>query len=457
MSRNPIFLKNTLSGEKESFVPLVPDTVSMYHCGPTVYDFAHIGNMRSYVFADILRRTFESNGYKVKQVINITDVGHIVADADAGEDKIEKAAKEKELSPQEITEYYLDSFIKDLRDLHIRTHGTHFPHASEHIKEQIELIKKLEAKGYTYKTSDGVYFDTSKYPDYGKLGNIDTEHLKEGARIAVNKERKNITDFALWKLSHPDEKRLQEWPSPWGIGFPGWHIECSAMSMKYLGETFDIHTGGIDHIPVHHNNEIAQSECATGKPYATYWLHNAFIRVDEQKMSKSLGNIITVSDIKAKNIPALALRYWFLGGRYSSQMNFTWEALADSERAREKLEHWYRGSPKGGSVHEKTWGLFITALSDDLDTPKGIAILWDMLKDESIPEADKHATAHAMNQILAIFNEHVSVFSDEIKDLIEKREKARAQKNWALSDTLRTTLETKGVHVEDGKNGTKYL
>jgi cysteinyl-tRNA synthetase len=295
-----IYLTNTLTGKKELFKPVRKGLLSalgigktrvgMYHCGPTVYNYAHIGNLRAYVFADTLKRLMLAHGFRVEQVINITDVGHLVSDGDTGEDKMEKARRLEKKSAWDIAQFYTEAFLKNLADLNINIEGTEFPRATDFIREQVAIVKTLEEKGYTYRTSDGIYFDTSKFPTYGKLGNIDIAGIREGERIGVNQEKLNPTDFALWKFSPTNEQREMEWESPWGKGFPGWHIECSAMSKALLGTTFDIHTGGIDHIPVHHNNEIAQSEGSTGEPLARYWLHNAFVNVVGGKMAKSEGN-----------------------------------------------------------------------------------------------------------------------------------------------------------------------
>ena len=337
-----IYLKNTLSGEKEEFVPIVPGLVTMYNCGPTVYNKVHIGNLRAYVFADTLRRVFEYNDYDVKQVINITDVGHLTDDedlSDRGEDKIEKSARAQGKSAQEIARAITKAFFNDLKSLNVEMDDITFPRATEYIKEQIAFIKTLEQKGYTYRTSDGIYFDTSLFKDYGKLGNIDIKGLQEGARIGKNSERKNITDFALWKFSKKDEKRQQEWDSPWGVGFPGWHIECSAMSRALLGAHFDVHTGGIDHIPIHHNNEIAQSVCATNKKFVNYWLHSAHLMLNGEKISKSLGNVLFLEDLHAKGFTSSMYRYWLLTAHYSTQVNFTWEALDAARTAFTNLSH----------------------------------------------------------------------------------------------------------------------
>ena len=300
-----IKLHNTLGNQKEEFKSIKSKAVHMYNCGPTVYSFAHIGNMRAYVFADILRKTLKYFGYEVKQVINITDVGHLTDESDTGNDKIEELAKKEKKTVTEIARFYEKAYLEDLKDLNINTQNTIFPRATEHITEQIEIIKILEEKGFAYQTTDGVYFNTSKFKDYGKLGNINIKEQKEGSRIEKNSEKRNPADFALWKFSpgagSGQSSRLQEWESPWGVGFPGWHIECSAMSQKYLGQPFDIHTGGIDHIPVHHNNEIAQSECAFGVPLANFWLHNEFLTIEGEKMSKSLKNTYTISDLKQMN------------------------------------------------------------------------------------------------------------------------------------------------------------
>jgi len=463
-------IHNTLSDEKESFVPLKPNHVGMYHCGPTVYGYAHIGNLRSYIFADILRRTFEAQKYSVTQIINITDVGHLTSDADVGDDKIEKVAKEKGEKIADIVEHFTTAFKSNLEALNINTVGTLFPKATEHIPEQISLIRELEKKGCIYITSDGVYFDTSKFPSYGKLGNIDISHLKEGARIGINKEKKNSTDFALWKFSLPHEQRMQEWESPWGKGFPGWHIECSAMSMKYLGETFDIHTGGIDHIPVHHNNEIAQSESATGKKYVNYWMHNAFIRINNEKISKSIGNVILISDIIEKSITPLALRYWFLGGRYSTQMDFTWQSLEDAQRALLHVHGWFAAiiniSPIETELSKKYTTKFISLISDDLDTPAGLAFLHELMKDKSLSDAEKHFVFLQINSVLGIVGKipivknkeiDISTISKDIKNLIQQRMDARNNKNWNESDRIRDELLCLGINSKDTAEKSTYF
>lgn len=456
-----IRLTNTLSGIKEKFVPLKDTEVRMYNCGPTVYNFAHIGNLRAYVTADLLRRTLEREKYSVTQVINITDVGHLTGDTDDGLDKIEEGARRENKSAAEIAEFYTNSFFKDLKNLNIKTNGTTFPKASEHIKEQIELIQILESKGYTYATSDGIYFDTSKFDSYGKLGNVNIQNLKEGARVLANPEKLNVTDFALWKFSSTEgPERQQEWQSPWGVGFPGWHIECSAMSMKYLGDTFDIHTGGIDHIPVHHNNEIAQSECATGKPYARYWLHNEFVTIEGGKMAKSEGNFITLQTVIEKGFSPLAYRYFLLGAHYRTQVNFTWEALQGAANALSNLkEKISLLNPTQRSINIQYTEKFNEAITDDLDTPKALSILWELLKDNSLDDAAKLGTALSFDEVLVLkLSESVSEqLPHDIQSLITEREEARAKKDWSNADAIRKEIETKGYELFDTTEGSKVV
>ena len=439
-----IKLNNTLTGKNDEFRPIKEGTVKMYHCGPTVYNFPSIGNMRSYILADSLRRMFEYFGYQVEQVINITDVGHLVSNADEGEDKIEKEAQNQGKSAEEIARFYEEEFYKDLSLLNIKTENTKFPRATEHIAEQLEVIKILEEKGFTYPTSDGIYFDTSKFADYGKLGNINLEGIKEGARIGENNEKKNITDFALWKFSKEGEKRLQEWDSPWGIGFPGWHIECSAMSRKYLGQPFDIHTGGIDHIPVHHNNEIAQSECAYSKPLANYWLHNEFLKVDGEKMSKSLGNVYTLQNLIAKKIHPLSFRYFLLSSHYSTPTNFTWEGVLGIQTAFEKLVSSYPSLPESHGTDKYLQEQFEEAISLNLNTPIAISLLQEARSKEIIEKMDS-----VLGLNIKSLSENIYDISNEILEIKRERDEARTNKDWQKSDTLRKTLEDKGFVVED--------
>lgn len=458
-----IKLTNTLSGEKEIFKPIHQGKVGMYNCGPTVYDYPHIGHARKYTFDDVLRRMFEFNGYDVNQVMNITDVGHLVSDGDEGEDKIEKGAKRENKTAQEITKHFADAFFDDLRALNIKAEldkdvEAKTPWATHHITEQINLIEILEEKGYTYKTSDGVYYDTSKFADYGRLGNIDIAGLKEGARVEVNQEKRNITDFALWKFSKPEEQRQQEWESPWGKGFPGWHIECSAMSLRYLGETFDVHTGGIDHIPVHHNNEIAQSEAATGEKFVNYWIHENFLNIENTKISKSLGNGFRIKDLIERGINPLAYRYWLLTAHYSTQVNFTWEAVEAAQTAYTRLiEAIAELGNEVGSIDKKYLDHFTEYINDDLDTPKAVALMWDLVKDQSIHPTIKKSTLLEFDRVLGLKLDaasHIEIPA-EVELIVQEREKARQNKDFRKSDELRDKIAALGFEVKDTPQGAK--
>lgn len=456
-------------------MPLKPGRVSMYHCGPTVYNFAHIGNLRAYIFDDTIRRGFEFLGYKVKQVINITDVGHLTSDRDTGEDKIEQGAKREHKTVQEIINFYSEAFFSDLVKLNVRTNGTKFPRATEHIKEQIALINILEEKGFTYKTSDGVYFDTSRFPAYGKLGQIDLTNLEEGARIGKHLEKKNPTDFALWKFAAAGTKREHEWPSPWGVGFPGWHIECSAMSMEYLGQTFDIHTGGIDHIPVHHNNEIAQSECATGQPYAHYWMHNAFVNIEHAKMSKSAGNFVRLATLEEHKIHPLAYRYWLLTAHYRSPVTFTFEAVSAAQNALESLVHkvvlalprkkffgsLYTSTSKTpkNSV-ENVRSVLRNHIENDLDTPGAIALLHKTL-DEILAGTVHFAVLKDFDDVLGLnllgLARDITKSPRDVRKIAKEREVFRKSNQWEQADALRKELENRGFFVKDTPTGPQIL
>lgn len=460
---------NTLSGRKEDFQPIKAGVVHMYNCGPTVYDFVHIGNLRSFLLADLLKRTFLERGFKVKQVINATDIGHLVSDGDAGEDKMTKALR-RENKPitleamRELGGFYLSAFKKDLSDLNVNTRETIFPRASDHIPEQIALVQTLMEKGYGYKTSDGLYFDTARFPAYGELGNKKQQQLEVGARVEKNSEKVNPTDFALWKF----DQNLG-WQSPWGRGFPGWHIECSAMSMKYLGKHFDIHTGGIDLLGTHHPNEIAQSEAATNKKFVNYWLHNEFITIEGRKISKSLGNTVSLKNIADRGFSPLAYRLWLLGVHYRSPANFTWEALAGADKALFRLkkllvEEW---TVKSGKVNSNYLEKFWAAISDDLDTPKAIALMWDLVKDKNVSNEDKRATIIYFDKIFGLGLENRDQLAKEmkmmqlslekwpsaIKMLIDEREEARREQNFAKADQIRKDLETKGYQIKDMPEG----
>lgn len=428
----------------------------MYSCGPTVYNYAHLGNLRSYVFADILKRTLKYFNYPVQHVINITDVGHLVSDGDEGEDKVEKATKKEGKTAKEITNFYTSEFMQDLKALNIETAGVTFPRATEYIKEQIALIQKLEQRGVTYKTADGIYFDTSKFPNYGALGDIDLEHLQEGARVESNIEKKHPTDFALWKFS--TEKRQQEWDSLWGIGFPGWHLECSAMAMKLLGETIDIHTGGIDHIPVHHNNEIAQSETATDTEFVRFWMHNQFLNVADGKMAKSAENFLRLKSIMDKGLNPLAFRYFLLQAHYRSPLTFSWQALEASETALERLSKHIQKLPTGGLVSQRFKQKFEDHIKDDLDTAGALALTWNLLKDNSVSETDKRTTIEDFDRVFGLnltkisFEKTIAV-PEKINKLIKERQTARENKNWQKADELREQIEKVGFMVKDTDRG----
>ncbi|MCE9585159.1 cysteine--tRNA ligase [Candidatus Nomurabacteria bacterium] len=446
---------NTLTREKEDFSPIDPKEVRMYSCGPTVYNYAHIGNLRSYVFADILRKTLKYSGLNVKQVMNITDIGHLSSDADSGEDKMTKGLlrEGKELTLQNmrtLAEFYTEKFKEDLNKLNIdMPDGLYY--ASDYVKEDVELIEKLEKKGYTYKTTDGIYFDTEKFPEYGALKG-GQQKSNEESRIGVNSEKKNPADFALWKL----DKKIG-YPSTWGQGFPGWHIECSAMGIKFLGEQFDIHTGGIDHIPVHHTNEIAQSECATSKsPFVKFWLHHEFVDTGGEKMAKSENNFLKLSSLEEKNIKPITYRFWLLMANYHTKVNFSWEVLEGAETALKRLYNLYLGlGNDNGSVNIEYQQKFKDFIEDDLDTPKALTLLWDVLKDENVSPAYKRATVLDFDRVLGLGFEKLTkkIIPEEIKKLAEERNMARINKDFQKSDDLRKQINDLGYEVKDlGEN-----
>lgn len=461
-----IKIHNTLSKKVELFKPVTPGQVGMYHCGPTVYDYAHIGNLRAYLFADIVRRVFEYGGYSVKQVINITDVGHLVSDGDDGEDKMTKALKRegraltlKDMA--EVANFYTEKFIDDLKNLHIKLPDV-LPKASEHIKQDIEIISELEKKGFAYKISDGIYFDVSKFKTYGVLGGISEVLKNQNESRVVNPEKHSPADFTLWKF---DDKL--GWDSPWGKGFPGWHIECSAMSREYLGQPFDIHTGGTDHIQVHHNNEIAQSEAAFGVSLANYWMHSAFIVIDDGKMSKSKGNFYTLAKLNEEAISPIAYRYWLLTSHYRSQVNFTFEAVKSAQNALIKLMAHVSSYPKGpegpkgldgGTVIPTYKAKFESYIGDDFNMPKAVALAWDLIKDQKQSDADKKATLLDFDTVFGLDLAHVptvqvETIPPEVTVLAEAREEARKSKDWKKADALREEIEARGYVVKDVEGG----
>ena len=451
-------LYNTLTRKKEIFKPLKKGNVGIYTCGPTVYWYQHIGNLRSYVFPDILKKLLKTQGYKVKHVINITDVGHLTSDGDTGDDKMEKASKKEKKTPKQIANYYFKVFEKDLDEINVSMPYV-WPKATEHIKEQIQMIKTLEKKGYTYKTDDGVYFDTSKFKDYGKLARLSVEGLEAGKRTSM-RQKKSKTDFALWKFSG-EEKRLQQWKSPWGVGFPGWHIECSAMSMKYLGKSFDIHTGGEDHIQIHHQNEIAQSEGATGKTFVKYWLHGAFLNFKGKKISKSKGGLLTLSELKDKKFLPLDLKYFYLSAHYRKPLNFTLEALENSKKSLQRLREIVSKLDKTGKENKKNIDLafneFLEFLNDDLNVPRALSYMWEILRDNRLKDIDKYEIVLKIDSIfgLDLGKEEKIVVPEKIKKLADLREKLRKEKEWERADEVRTKIKKLGFVVEDTGRGYK--
>jgi cysteinyl-tRNA synthetase len=446
---------NTLTRSKEELKPIDGGKVGIYSCGPTVYSSPHIGNMYAYVCWDILVRTLRFLGYEPRQVVNITDVGHLTSDADSGEDKMEKGSKKEGMTVWEIAKKYEDEFLENLKDLNIEM-PWRMPRATDNIQEQIALIKKIEKNGFTYETSDGIYFDTSKFADYGKFANLNLEKIREGARVEINEEKKNPTDFALWKFSPTNEKRQMEWESPWGVGFPGWHIECTAMSTNILGETFDIHTGGEDHIPVHHTNEIAQGFGAFGHNTAHYWMHNAFITFGGSKISKSSGGLYTVKDLMEMGFEGLAYRYMVLGSHYRKGMEFSLETLKSAQTALNKLRS-YKVELLG-KVNEEIKKEFGEVIANDLAMPEAMALVWKTAK-SSLEPADKWATLVEMDRVLGLdLNKNTEEeIPEEIKKMAEDRVEARENKNWAESDRLRDLIKEKGYLVEDLKISYKII
>jgi cysteinyl-tRNA synthetase len=497
----PLQIFNSLNHRLEEFKPIKKKTVGLYTCGPTVYNYAHIGNLRTYVFEDVLKRIIITNGYKVKHVINITDVGHLTSDADEGEDKMEKGSRREGKTAWELANFYITAFEQDLSDLNVIPPDI-WCRATEHIEEQINLIKKLEKNGFTYQTADGIYFNTSKFPNYGKMANLKNQTIKAGLRVDLG-DKKNPTDFALWKFSSPEIKRQMEWKSPWGTGFPGWHIECSAMSTKYLGQPFDIHCGGIDHIPVHHINEIAQSEAAIGKPLANYWLHGEFLIISalkcpkcnqefteekptahtttnlvhymkkcqfcgepigHLKMSKSENNFITLQTISNKGLSALAYRYFLLQTHYRKQLNFSFEALQAAANGYERLKQIVaslRTETKNTKETENTkkyYSQFKDYINDDLNTPQALALAWKIVDKKELATAEKLWLIKKFDEVFGLKLDTTTQpekLPAKILTTINERNIARTQKNWTKSDELRKVLENLGYTVEDTPAGTK--
>ena len=459
-------LFNTLSRSKEEFIPVSPGKAGMYSCGPTVYNYQHIGNFRTFFFEDILLRVLRYNGIEVKYVMNITDVGHLVSDQDEGEDKMEKSAKQLGKSVFELSEFYTGFFFRD-RDLLNIIPPDIYTKATDYIKEQIDMVKCLEEKGFTYKTSDGIYFDTSLLKDYGKLAKLDIEGLKEGARIEFSTEKKNITDFALWKLSPENEKRQMEWESPWGIGFPGWHIECSAMSKAILGNHFDIHCGGVDHIPIHHTNEIAQSEACNGEKFVNYWLHGEFLDMGNEKMSKSTGRFITLQTLIDKGYSPLDYRFFLLTAHYRRKQKFTFEALDAAKNGYNNLKSRVLNMKSSDEKSRDASAQIISdykisfteKINDDLNMPEAMAVLWEAVKDNSLNDGEKLDIIYNFDKVFGLGSESLnsddekSEIPDEIKKLAENRTEAKSQKDFKKADEIRELVKQKGYDISDSKEG----
>jgi cysteinyl-tRNA synthetase len=478
----PILFTNTLSGRKEPFSPQKQGVATLYSCGPTVYSPQHIGNMRGAVFADLTGRVLKASGYRVRRVINITDVGHLLGDnegdASQGEDRIEKSAREQGVTAGEITRKYTELYFKDLRDLNIDLQDILFPRATEYIKEQIAMIQKLEDNGLTYRISDGLYFDTNKFPEYGALGGI-KEFIKNGSaasledrvslaghsRIKKNDEKRSPADFALWKFSVHGDRRQQEWSSPWGRGFPGWHIECSAMSKALLGDTIDVHTGGIEHIPTHHNGEIAQSEGVSGKQFVRYWLHQAHLNLGGEKISKSEGRVFFLSEIIERGYHPLALRYFFLQAHYRSPLSFSWEALAAANEALHRL--WriateIKDETKGVGVPSDNADRITNLLRDDLGTPAALAYLWETVRDDALPSKAVWGAIEAADSVLGLSLMNppapagaisLTDLPEDVRKLVGEREAARQSRQFSKADELRIHIQKRGYHVDDSPTG----
>ena len=472
-----ITLYNTLTRRKERFRPIEPGRVRMYNCGPTVYDQAHIGNMRSYILADLLRRAFEYFGYQVCQVINITDVGHLTSDADEGEDRMLIGARRAGRDPWEISRLFTDLFFQDTDALNIqRPHVA--PRATDHIPEMIALVEKLVAAGYTYQIDDGVYFDVSRWPDYGRLSGQTLDALRAGARVAVNSQKRHPADFGLWRAATPEH--LMQWDSPWGRGFPGWHVECSAMSIKYLGETFvslsrttlDVHTGGEDHIATHHENEIAQSEAATGVPFANYWVHGRFLRWKEKdrRMSKSSGEFLVVDDLVEQGFDPLAYRYLCLTASYRVPLTFSWEAMESAADSLRRLREGVRrlagetpATPRVSPAGELA-GRFRAAVADDLNLPGALAVIWETLREAN--RVTDGGTKRGLLDLALDFDRvlglrladaaEAETLPADVMALIQRREAARAARDWPAADALREEIRARGYEVEDTPSGTRW-
>lgn len=461
-----IVLFNSLGRKLEEFKPLNDGHVSLYCCGPTVYSFATLGNFRTYIFEDFLRRTFEYNNYQVNHVMNITDVGHLtgdnLGDANIGLDKVEEAANREKKTVYDLTQFYIDAFLKDSRALNILNPKV-TPKATDHIQEQIDMVQKLLDLGYAYQIEDGIYFDILKWKEYGKLSGQKLSEKLAGARVDVKHGKRNTHDFALWKFSPKDVVRQMEWDSPWGKGFPGWHIECSAMSIKYLGEHFDIHCGGADHIAVHHENEIAQSEASTGKTFANYWMHGEFMMVDGNRMGKSQGNAFLVKDLIEKGLNPLAFRYLTMSAHYRIQLNFTWQGIQAANTALNRLLNNVLALKKmagdvKGEINLNFKEKFLDAINNDLNMAEALSVVWEILK-SNLNDEDKLATLIDFDLVLGLglreLKEEVIEITPEIEELLYLRKLAKEKKDFQEADNIRDRLKSFGVNVLDGPDGQK--
>ncbi|MBR5099507.1 MAG: cysteine--tRNA ligase [Spirochaetales bacterium] len=461
-----VYLYNTMSRAVEEFKPISDEYVGLYGCGPTVYNYAHIGNLRTYIFEDTLKRVLRHAGFKVKHVMNITDVGHLTGDGDDGEDKMEKSARESGRSVWDIAKFYTDAFFKDYDSLNIIRPDIVCP-ATQHIQQMIDLIKRLEAGGHTYIAGGNVYFSIDTFPEYGKLARLNLDDLKSGARIDIDSNKRNPKDFVLWFTNSKFGEQAMMWDSPWGRGYPGWHIECSAMSMYYLGEQFDIHCGGIDAIPVHHTNEIAQSEAATGKKWVNYWMHGEFLLSDKGKMSKSSGEFLTMSVLTNHGYDPLDYRYFCLGATYRTQLQFSYQGMDSARTARlgliDRIASLGDDVAPAGSISEKTKSYmdqFDGFVCNDLATARGLSVLWTMLKDEGISNAEKRYAVNYMDQVLGLRLDEVKSKKDdsqdipaEVMELVEKRAQAKKNKDWAAADSYRNQIDAMGYLLKDTPNG----
>jgi cysteinyl-tRNA synthetase len=447
-------LFDTYTRRVRDFVPLHAPEVGLYTCGPTVYDYAHLGNLRTYLFEDLLRRVLAFNGYRVTHVMNLTDVGHLVSDADTGEDKMEQGSRRTGKSAWEIAAFYTQAFREDLGHLNI-LEPTMWCRATEHIPEQIDTIRCIEARGLTYRTADGIYFDTSQWPTYGELARLAIRGLHAGRRVEMG-EKRHPTDFALWKLSPPEQKRQMEWDSPWGVGFPGWHVECSAMATTYLGRFFDMHCGGEDHIPVHHTNEIAQTEACHGTRLANFWLHGSFLQLDDAKMAKSTGDFVRLQTVVERGYEPLAYRLFCLSAHYRATLNFTWAGLAGAATALHRLRTAASAWGAPGTVDVGYVDRFSAQVNDDLNMPRALALSWELVR-SALPAATKKATLVQFDRVfglrLAEWHPGEAVVPEAIWGLVQQRQHARAEQRWQEADALREQVQAAGYDIDDTPQG----